>query len=38
MMDRSNRDVSDLLVLLNPLSDFDVNYKYVERFYLDGGL
>jgi transposase len=35
MMNRSNRDVEDVLGLLGPLFGFSVSYKTVERLYSD---
>lgn len=35
MMSRSNRDIEDLLGLLQPLFGFTVSYKTVERLYSD---
>jgi transposase len=35
MMNKSNRDVEDLLVMFGPLFGVSVNYKYVERLYSD---
>jgi len=34
-VNKSNRDIENLLLLLNPLSGFEVSYKYVERLYSD---
>jgi len=34
-MNRSNRDMESLILLLKPLFGFEVNYKYVERLYSD---
>jgi len=35
LVDKSNRDMSMMLVLFSLLSDIDVSYKTVERFYSD---
>jgi len=35
MMNKSNRDVEDLLVMFGPLFGVQVNYKYIERLYSD---
>jgi len=35
LMDKSNRDVEDLLELFEPLFGFKVSYKSVERLYSD---
>ena len=35
MMNKSNRDVEDLLVMFEPLFGVSVNYKYIERLYSD---
>jgi len=35
MMDKSNRDVEDLLVMFGPLFGVSANYKYIERLYSD---
>jgi len=35
MMNKSNRDVEDLLVMFEPLFGVTVNYKYIERLYSD---
>jgi len=35
MMDKSNRDVEDLLVMFGPLFGVTANYKYIERLYSD---
>lgn len=35
MMNKSNRDVEDLLVMFGPLFGVTANYKYVERLYSD---
>jgi transposase len=35
MMNKSNRDVEDLLVMFGPLFGVQANYKYIERLYSD---
>jgi len=35
MMNKSNRDVEDLLVMFGPLFGINANYKYIERLYSD---
>ena len=35
MMNKSNRDVEDLLVMFGPLFGVKANYKYIERLYSD---
>ena len=35
LMDKSNRDVEELLVLFSPLFGFQVSYKTIERLYSD---
>lgn len=35
LMNKSNRDVEELLVLFEPLFGFQVSYKYIERLYSD---
>lgn len=35
LMNKSNRDVEDVLMLFAPLFGFDVSYKSVERLYSD---
>jgi len=35
MMNKSNRDVEDVLVMFEPLFGVTANYKYVERLYSD---
>lgn len=35
LMDKSNRDVEDLLELFEPLFGFKVSYKSIERLYSD---
>ena len=35
MMNKSNRDVEDLLGMFEPLFGVTVNYKYIERLYSD---
>ena len=35
MMDKSNRDVEDMLVMFAPLFGVTANYKYIERLYSD---
>lgn len=35
MMNKSNRDVEDLLVMFGPLFYVQANYKYIERLYSD---
>lgn len=35
LVDKSNRDISMMLVLFSLLSEIDVSYKTVERLYSD---
>jgi len=35
LMNKSNRDVEDLLELFQPLFSFKVSYKSIERLYSD---
>jgi transposase len=35
LMDKSNRDVEDLLLFFEPLFGFEVSYKSIERLYSD---
>jgi len=35
LMNKSNRDIEELLVLFEPLFGFQVSYKYIERLYSD---
>lgn len=35
MLDKSNRDMESLLILLEPLFGFRMSYKYIERLYAD---
>jgi len=35
MINKSNRDVEDLLAMFGPLFDVSANYKYIERLYSD---
>lgn len=35
LMNKSNRDIEDLLVLFEPLFGFQVSYKSIERLYSD---
>jgi len=35
LMNKSNRDVEDLLEFFGPLFDIEVSYKYIERLYSD---
>jgi Transposase len=35
LMNKSNRDVEELLLLFEPLFEFEVSYKYIERLYSD---
>ena len=34
-MNKSNRDVEELLLLFEPLFEFEVSYRYIERLYSD---
>lgn len=38
LMNKSNRDVEEVLVLFEPLFGFEVSYKSVERLYSDEGV
>jgi len=38
LMNKSNRDVEDLLALFQPLFGVKVSYKYIERLYSDEGV
>lgn len=38
LMNKSNRDVEDILALFRPLFGFDASYKSVERLYSDEGV
>ncbi len=35
LMNKSNRDIEDILVLFQPIFGVQVNYKYIERLYSD---
>jgi len=35
MLDKSNRDMENLLLFFKPLLGIDVSYKYIERLYSD---
>src|SRR3989344_9255782 len=38
LMNKSNRDMEEILILLQPLFDAPVSYKTVERLYSDEGV
>ncbi|MFO8050078.1 MAG: ISNCY family transposase [Thermoplasmatota archaeon] len=38
LIEKSNREMSNMLAIFSLLSDIDVSYKYVERLYSDEGV
>ena len=36
LVEKSNREMSNLLVIFSLLADIDISYKFVERLYSDG--